>query len=52
MAGVEYEVLQARNIEMFREKVIQEGAQGWRVISMTIGPRGFFYAVMEKKAGA
>lgn len=52
MAGMEYKVLEAKNVETFREKVIQEGAQGWRVISMALGPRGYFYVVMEKQAGA
>jgi len=51
MAGIEYKVLEAKNIEAFREQVVQEGTQGWRVISMALSPHGYFYAVLEKKAG-
>ena len=51
MAGIEYKVVESRSIEAFREQVVQEGAQGWRVISMAVGPHGYFYAVMEKQTG-
>lgn len=50
MAGLEYKVLEAKNIEAFRQMVSQEGAGGWQLISMTVGPHGYFYAVMEKKS--
>lgn len=50
MAGTEYKVLEAKNIDMFREQLAEEGARGWRVVSMAVGPRGYFYAVMEKRA--
>jgi hypothetical protein len=52
MAGTEYKAVEAKNLENFRQEVIQEGAQGWRVISRAVGPRGYFYAVMERKTGA
>jgi len=52
MAGIEYKVLEAKNIETFREQLAQEGAQGWRVVSMAVGPHGYFYAVIEKKSAA
>lgn len=51
MAGIEHKVVESKNIEAFREQLVQEGAQGWRVISMAVGPHGYFYAVMERKAG-
>jgi hypothetical protein len=51
MAGLEYKVLEANNVEAFRQMVIQGGAEGWRLISMAVGPHGYFYAVMEKKSG-
>ena len=41
MAGIEYKVLEAKDIEAFREQVVQEGAQGWRVISMALSPTVF-----------
>jgi hypothetical protein len=49
MPGMDYKVLEAKNFEAFRERVIQEGAEGWRVISMAISPHRYFYAVLEKK---
>jgi len=52
MTGLEYKVVEAKNVEAFRQTVIQEGAQGSRVISMAVGPHGYFYAVMEKKPGS
>jgi hypothetical protein len=52
MAGTEYKVVEAKNFEIFRREVIQEGAHGWRTISMAVGPHAYFYAVMEKKTGA
>ena len=48
MPGIDYRVIEAKNLEIFHQEVIREGAQGWQVISM-VGPRGYFYAVMEKK---
>jgi hypothetical protein len=50
VAGIEYEVLEAKNIETFREQLAQQGAKGWRLISMAVGPHGYFYAVMEKRS--
>lgn len=52
MPGMDYKVFEEKNLEAFRERVIQEGAEGWRVISMAVSPHGYFYAVMEKKTGA
>jgi hypothetical protein len=52
MPGMDYKVFEEKNCEAFRERVIQEGAEGWRVISMAIGLHGYFYAVMEKNTGA
>lgn len=52
MPGMDYKVFEEKNFETFRERVIQKGAEGWRVISMAIGPHGYFYVVMEKKTGA
>jgi hypothetical protein len=49
MPGIEYKVIEAKNLETFRQEVIRDGAQGWQVISMAVGPHGYFYAVMEKK---
>jgi hypothetical protein len=51
MPGTEYKVIEAKKLEIFRQEVIHEGERGWRVISMAVGPRGYFYAVMEKKTG-
>ena len=49
MPGIEYKVIEAKNLETFRQEVIRDGAQGWQVISMAVGPHGYFYEVMEKK---
>lgn len=49
MAEIEYKVVEGKNIESFREQLAQEGSLGWRVVSMAVGPHGYFYAVMERK---
>jgi hypothetical protein len=50
MPGIEYKVIEAENLEIFRQEVIREGTQRCQVTSMAVGPREYFYAVMEKKA--
>jgi len=52
MPGKDLKVFEEKNFEAFREKVIQEGAEGWRVISMAVSPHGYFYAVTEEKTSA
>jgi hypothetical protein len=42
MNGMDYKAFEEKNFETFRERVIREGAEGWRVISMAIGPHGTF----------
>lgn len=49
MNGLEYKVLEAKNLENFRKEVSEEAAQGWRVISMAVGPHEYFMRSWKRR---
>lgn len=52
MSPTEHKVLEARYVEKFREEVAEESAQGWRVVSMAVGPTGTFTRSWKRRPEA
>lgn len=47
---MEYKVIKVKDSETLQAKLNQEGNQGWRLVSVAMGPRGYLHAIMEKQA--
>lgn len=47
---MEYKVIRVRDAESLQARLNEEGARGWRVVCVALGPRGYLHAVMEKQS--